>query len=175
MGDFNNYIPAGNSKEDIMRAFIGSNADYYLKYYKKLQQTGKKFSWNWSACIFSPVWFYARKMYLLGFISTFTIMLFSQGTNLLVKYMQNPNIVSMALPWTIAFFAFMIALGALGNFFYVSHVESKVIFPGEDGINKEDAAKLNMIRGGLTLSSIINAMVLTYFASTVVQMLIEML
>lgn len=175
MSEFNNFIPTGNSREDTMRLFIGNNADYYLKYYKKLKETSKKISWNWSASLLSPYWFFARKMYLLGSIVTFIIVMFSQGAAMLVNYIDNPKIYALSMPWSIACIAFWIFIGAFANYFYISHMESKVIFPGEDGINKEDAKKLNMLRGGLSLNGIINGMILSYLIGFLVENLVAML
>jgi len=58
--------------EDLWRAFIGPNADRYLKQFKKFTVTGTPryhLTWNWAPFLFSPfLWFLYRKMYLYAFV-----------------------------------------------------------------------------------------------------------
>ena len=59
------------------RAFIGNNADYYLKVFSKHE--GKKlfFHINWAALFFNLYWIFYRKMYLVGVLYTVIWMLYS--------------------------------------------------------------------------------------------------
>lgn len=46
--------------------FVGENSFYYVPKMKEIKKEKKKVSWNWSACIFSFMYYFNRKMYLTG-------------------------------------------------------------------------------------------------------------
>lgn len=46
--------------------FVGENSFYYVPRMKQMKKTGKKTSWNWSAFIFNFMYYFNRKMYLMG-------------------------------------------------------------------------------------------------------------
>lgn len=54
------------------RQFVGPNADYYLRVFKKFSANGQPrfaLSWNWPAFLYiSFLWFLYRKMYLHAFV-----------------------------------------------------------------------------------------------------------
>jgi hypothetical protein len=58
--------------EDVIRAFVQKNADYYLFKWRLMAKTGSKTSWNWAAAIFGgwlyQLWFFYRKMFLYGIV-----------------------------------------------------------------------------------------------------------
>lgn len=60
-------------KEDIGGATVGEAADYiqssaprYISKLMKMKKKNRKLSWNWAAFIFSPFWFFYRKLYKAG-------------------------------------------------------------------------------------------------------------
>ncbi|MDH4153644.1 MAG: DUF2628 domain-containing protein [Nitrospira sp.] len=59
-------------EETVWRQFIGPNADYYLRVFKKFSSNGQPrfaLSWNWPAFLYiSFLWFLYRKMYLHAFV-----------------------------------------------------------------------------------------------------------
>ncbi len=55
--------------EDVIRAFVGKNSDYYLNKWRLMAATGSKTSWNWAAFSFVTLWMAYRKMYLYAFIT----------------------------------------------------------------------------------------------------------
>lgn len=62
-----------NPNEDIGGAtvletavFTRTNARKYVSKFKKMNQGKKKLSWNWAAFIFTPYWFFFRKLYKAG-------------------------------------------------------------------------------------------------------------
>lgn len=141
--------------EQVRSRFIGSNAGYYLKYYKKLKESGKRVSWNWCSFFLSPMWFFARKMYLLGTIITAIFTMFSVGVSILYSYQNNSRAMAMLFPWSICIIAFSIALGMFGNYLYITHMETKIVFPGQSGLSKEEAEKMNTLRGGISFQGIL--------------------
>src|SRR6266568_1355784 len=75
----------GSSPDDgEARAFVGKNADYYLRNFSKFTVTGTESfapTWNWSAFGFTFVWMLYRKMYVE---SAVTFLIFCvPGLNLL--------------------------------------------------------------------------------------------
>ena len=55
----------GEYSADDISLFVRNSARRYLPKFKKIAE-GKKFSFNWAAFIFSPHWFFYRKMYKPG-------------------------------------------------------------------------------------------------------------
>jgi hypothetical protein len=46
--------------------YIQLGAKRYLSKFRKLERTGVKLGWSWAAFIFTPYWFFYRKLYWLG-------------------------------------------------------------------------------------------------------------
>ena len=46
---------------------VSEKALYYLNKFRAME-SGEKFTWNWAAFLFSPFWFFYRKMYKTGII-----------------------------------------------------------------------------------------------------------
>ena len=62
--------------------YIQLGAKRYLEKFRKIDLTGVKFGWSWAAFIFSPYWFFYRKLYWLGGIFlglTFAVSVFFAG------------------------------------------------------------------------------------------------
>ncbi len=60
-------------KDDIGGAKVGDAADYlqnaaprYISKLMKQKKSGRKLSWNWAAFLFTPYWFFYRKLYKAG-------------------------------------------------------------------------------------------------------------
>lgn len=60
---------------------INKNVGYYVKAFKRLDETGKN-TWNWAAFLFGPAWMLYRKMYLYG---TIFYMIFGTIQNVVVS------------------------------------------------------------------------------------------
>ncbi len=52
---------------NTMGAFIARNAEKYIEKFRKIS-SGNKLSFNWAAFVFSPYWFFYRKLYKPGII-----------------------------------------------------------------------------------------------------------
>lgn len=165
-------FPTIISKEDARKVFFGNNAEYYMNFYKKYNETGKKISWNWCSCLLSPMWFFARKMYLFGALFTFISTLFSLGASMIFEHGANQKIMSLMLPWSIAFLLFSVCLGLFGNYLYITHMENKIKYPGESGLNNQQVAQFNLIRGGISVNGILTGYVIVIVVSSIVNMLI---
>lgn len=162
-------LPKVSSKDDAHRLFIRTNVNYYMRFYKKYKETGKKTSWNWSAFLLNPVWFFSRKMYLYGIIDTFLISIYMYGTMSMVTYMDNPKIQAIALPWSLLFLVISLSFGLFGNYLYICHMENKVVYPGERNYSNEQVAQINFMRGGISLYGIM----LSFVCSNLIILLVE--
>jgi hypothetical protein len=99
--------------EDLMRAFIGPNADRYLQTFKKfVGPSGPRFAltWHWPAFIFEPfLWFLYRKMYLYALI-----------------YAIGPAIAFYMTQDLSADIVWRLMAGASANYIYFWHVKEQL-------------------------------------------------
>jgi hypothetical protein len=51
------------ANEERLRAAIGPKAEYYLRHWREMDESGKSYSWNWPACLLNAFWFAYRKMW----------------------------------------------------------------------------------------------------------------
>ncbi len=99
--------------EDLWRAVIGPNADWYLQIFKKFSgPSGPRFSltWDWPAFLFEPfLWFLYRKMYLYALI-----------------YAIGPAIAFYMTQDLSADIVWRIMAGASANYIYYWHVKEQL-------------------------------------------------
>lgn len=55
----------GNTVADTAE-YVQAGARKYIPKFYKLEKTGKRVSWNWAAFLFTPYWFFYRKLYAVG-------------------------------------------------------------------------------------------------------------
>jgi hypothetical protein len=91
--------------DEEIRAFVGNNADYYIRNFNKFTATGIETftpTWNWSACGAPFVWMLYRKMYALAAV-TFIIFCIP-GVNIILH----------------------IVTGMVANYLYYKHAQTKI-------------------------------------------------
>lgn len=91
---------------DEIRAFVGTNSEYYVQNFSKFTIAGTEnftMTWNWSTCCFTFFWMLYRKMYIQAAI-TFVIF-WIPGVNILLH----------------------IVAGVVGNYLYYKHAKDKII------------------------------------------------
>jgi hypothetical protein len=91
---------------DEIRAFVGTNSQYYIQNFSKFTISGtEKFTptWNWSAFCFTFFWMLYRKMYLQAVVTFFIFCL--PGINIILH----------------------IVAGVVGNYLYYRHVKDKIL------------------------------------------------
>jgi hypothetical protein len=96
----------GPIDEEELKTFIGKNADYYLRKFRKFQYAGKDqfaVTWHWPAFWLGSVWMLYRKMYLWALIA-FIIAL-----------------TPIAFPVT------MIGWAVTANYLYYLHIRKKIM------------------------------------------------
>lgn len=100
-----NHLNLAISADEI-RAFVGTNAEYYVQNFAKFTVAGTEnftISWNWSTCCFTFFWMLYRKMYVQAAI-TFVIF-WLPGINIILH----------------------IIAGIVGNYLYYKHAKDKII------------------------------------------------
>ena len=101
-----NTINVDTVTADEIRAFVGTNAYYYIQTFAKFTIMGReKFcvTWNWNCFGFTFLWMLYRKMYALSLV-TFIVFCIP-GINILLH----------------------IGAGMIGNYLYYRHVKAKII------------------------------------------------
>jgi hypothetical protein len=101
-----NTITIDSITADEIRAFVGTNAYYYIQNFSRFTIMGReKFcvTWNWNCFGFTFLWMLYRKMYALALV-TFIVFCIP-GVNLLLH----------------------IGAGMIGNYLYYRHVKAKII------------------------------------------------
>ncbi|MDD2898386.1 MAG: DUF2628 domain-containing protein [Desulfuromonadaceae bacterium] len=104
--DPENTINIDCISSDEIRAFVGSNANYYIQAFSRFTISGcEKFSvsWNWSCFGFTFLWMVYRKMYSLAVV-TFVVFCIP-GVNILLH----------------------IGAGMIGNYLYYRHAKGKIV------------------------------------------------
>jgi len=110
--------PAANVQQDLVRLFIGKNADYFLDKWSVGPNTR-----NFAAFFFGPLWLLYRKMFWQGGLILAAITVIT-----MVEFVLFPNMserihdrLSLAIGLGVA-----LLVGSLGNGWYKAHVERAV-------------------------------------------------
>ena len=84
--------------EEQWRAALGRNAEHYLKHFRKIAASGRRWvpGWNSAACVHSTAWFCYRRMYGWAFLNLIAPWLFLAAVVLLVPARGADN-VALAL------------------------------------------------------------------------------
>jgi hypothetical protein len=111
--------PQAPPQEDArLAAFVGSNADYYRKAWRPLQEVpGKKLSFNLAAMLLQVVWLLYRKLYLAAWL----LLAVMVADVALVLYLDDSQRVPAALldVWNTVFALLLLFVhGFYGNYWY---------------------------------------------------------
>ncbi len=121
--------------EDVIRAFVQKNADYYLMKWKSMANSGSKISWNWASFLLGGFWMVYRKMFLYFFI------VFIVG--LIIGFIPLLNIILGLAMW--------IAFGLLGNYGYAYFVYNKLNELKILAKNEDELRQLALQKGGTSV------------------------
>lgn len=81
----------GNTVGDTAE-YVRTSATRYIPKFYKMEKSGAKASWNWAAFLFSPYWFFYRKLYAVGGI-LLTLLLVVAGTTFSPRYIEKAQAV----------------------------------------------------------------------------------
>lgn len=93
-----------------LQQLVGTNGEYYLPKFQRMKTQNTNTSWNWVAFLVAPYWMMYRKMY--GYAIAVL------AADILISLIGVPFLSLLALGG-------YIALGVLGNYIYMKHLESK--------------------------------------------------
>jgi len=143
------------AKEERLRAAIGPRADYYLRRWREMEESGRPYSWNWPACLLNTFWFAYRRMWAPTIVTA-------------LAYLVATPFLDPTRPMRFRIAAFSLVglsfvTGAFGNLLYRRQTEKLVAGP----------ASLEQLRarGGVSLVLAIAALVVLTVLSMAVGML----
>ena len=137
-------VSGGPTNEERLRAAIGPRADYYLRHWRAMDETGKSYDWNWAACFVNLYWLAYRKMWL-GLVLFILANIAVSLVGVVVPPLNKYTIVLMILLTFVP--------GSYGNAFYRRQTEK---LAARD-LPTDQLAK----RGGTSPLALIVALVLT--------------
>ena len=99
-----------NQQLNEVSLFIQKNYKFYEKKFKKMEETGKSISWNWSAFFMGIYWMIYRKMY------------FKAGAFFIL------SLVASSTPYigSVLNIAVLVGIGMYANALYLDHVEGSI-------------------------------------------------
>ncbi len=117
---------AGEAREQLLRAFVGSKADkYFRKWQRYLAGQATDAGFNFAAFFFTVLWLVYRKMYKAAAILTAVIVVEAMAEELvfvtLLDRPSPPPAISLAVTVFIA-----VACGMLGNIWYLKHAQAAI-------------------------------------------------
>lgn len=179
----------GNTVADTA-AYVQTGANRYIPKFYAMEKAGKKVQWNWSAFLFTPYWFFYRKVYAAGavfLVLGLLVSLFSatprfqeayvsvynaqmqlySGEMSEAAYMETAQ-AFFALPETIGFLAgnlvLHIAAGLSANWFYKRKVQKDIAALRAHTENPE-SYRLGLLRRGGTSALMCIAAIFIYYAA----------
>ena len=109
-----------NQQLDEVSLFIQRNSKFYEKKFRKMEETGKSISWNWSAFFMGIYWMIYRKMY------------FKAGAFFIL------SLVASSTPYigAILNIGVLVGIGMYANALYLDHIDekiekAKILYPNE--------------------------------------------
>ena len=165
-------------------AYVRENSHYYLPRFKALADKTRSFCWSWSACFFHFIYFFYRKMYLLGALFMAVYVACLVPSILVVReYVQyfmtaaTTNLTSiLTLESTslnmwynisrIVFFGMSILLGMFGTKIYKYFAIRKIkkIKEHEKRLGHTDVKAALSSMGGVSRTTIVIILVLFFFS-----------
>jgi uncharacterized protein YneF (UPF0154 family) len=136
-------------REARLRAAVGPRADFYLDRWKKMDETGRRASWNWAACLLNVFWFAYRKMWVpmlaMGLVYLVATPLIDPA---------NPTQLRIVM-FTLVGLSFL--TGTFGNWLYRRQVEQ--LIARTPAVDDEAARAALNEKGGTSLAAAIGAFV----------------
>lgn len=168
----------GDTTAEEAASFIGTGAKFYLPKFIREEKRGKRLSWNTAAFIFSPYWFFFRKMQLFGFIVMLCMLVLtgvctskrviqsenSISTHLIESYRDGGDISSVQKEikdfmnlwenrvYVSGLFLIHLACGLTGNTLYLRHIKKKIPEIKESNSNPVKGAAALYLKGGVSIS-----------------------
>lgn len=166
-----------------MADFVGANTYYYLPLFQHFKNTGRKLSWNLSAMIFPPIYFFYRKMYAWGILSIFlgilidippmisVIQAYDMNMGILSQWANSVDLRSASFSTLynvciIASYVYLFMRAAFANWLYYRHVLGSVSKIKEQ--HGEQCREILKKKGGVSPLSILFLIVGTFMLSVII-------
>lgn len=194
-----NDIIGGHTVADTAE-FVQRNAEKYIPKFYKMERTGKKISFNWAAFLFSPYWFFYRKMNLIGaafmIVSLAVSVLcttpgvlaameqfnnayqqFISGNESITQQQLNDLLMNyLTMPEMMissaANFLLHLAAGIFGNYYYKQKVKKDISWVKESANSPEQYRILLFKRGGVSLTMVVLSAVGIYCLEQIISMVL---
>lgn len=188
----------GNKVSDVAE-YIQLNANKYIPKMYKMEKTGKKTSFNWAAFLFTPYWFFFRRMHTIGFLLMVVLLAVTgacstqrmntaaqQYDTVVENYyngtasyeeVMNANKTILTMPETIISFAVELGVklfgGFFGTYFYKKKVKSDIDDSKKTATSPEEYRLLIFKKGGISGWMCALAVIGYYCAAQIVAMMIN--
>lgn len=147
--------------ENILRAFVGKNSDFYISKWKKAKDPSKRAGWNWAGFLVGVFWLGYRKIYKILFLLL--------GLFILIDMVQ----VFIGIDFTKGVSAGLAAaFGVGGNTFYYSHMNEKLNTLKQNSQDDGELEELARKAGGATWKGV-GITVLLMIAYVIVSSILE--
>ena len=154
-------------REDVIRAFVGKNADYYINKWKSAKEPAKRAGWNWAGFFVGLFWMGYRRMYKILFMIL--------GLFILIDIIQ--LFVSFDLSRGVSIGISAVA-GGSGNSLYYNHMNQKIKSLSPNSSSDDELKELAKTAGGatwkgvgITLLLFIAYIIVTSILGTIFEML----
>jgi hypothetical protein len=142
---------SGDSQIDELRAFVGTNTEYYLrKWAPRLQDPSGDVGMNWVAVFFPTLWFAYRKMYAATFIFFGVAVaeaLLEAAVFIGMLHMPNvPSGVNLIVTLVTS-----LICGLFANAWYLSHAQRAIDRAHAQGFQDEHLLLVLSNKGGTSL------------------------
>jgi len=151
--------PTEHAEELYLRAFVGSNADYYLrKWFPLRQHAGNDGGFNWAAFLLSVMWIAYRKMYRVAAILVAILLLETVAEEILFVVILGGEVP----PGTDTVIGLVVAIicGANGNRWYLSHAKKEIAKVADRGFDQQEVIHALTQRGGASLAASLGCILL---------------
>jgi hypothetical protein len=165
-----------NLTEEEVRAFVGSNASYYLKkWWPALEgagTAGNTTGFNWAGLFLAGLWLPYRKMYRATLILWGILLLETLAEDIIyVGFLGKPE-----APGTLTSFVGIIAgmiCGGFGNAWYLSHAQKTINEVREQGLTEDSYFNALARRGGTSIAASLGFLLLGIVAMAILVLLSE--
>ncbi|QDV38534.1 DUF2628 domain-containing protein [Tautonia plasticadhaerens] len=153
-------VPAETPEQRDLRAFVGSNADYYLRRWTHLlERESAGAGFNLAAFLLSGFWLVYRKMYRVTAIFFAVILLESVVEEVIFVVVLGNEAVPAGRGLVVGLVA-AIVCGSYGNRWYYSHARRVISDVRAQGLGEQAVAGALARRGGTSLVAAIGLFVL---------------
>ncbi|MEL1135500.1 DUF2628 domain-containing protein [Desulfitobacterium sp. THU1] len=139
-------------EQELLRLYIGKNADYYLRKWSKKTAPGTALSWNMAAFLFSALWVGYRQMY--AYLVMLVGALLSADLIYIFVLKMEPDVRITIL--------ISCLMGAFGNALYYRFVQNKILQLKAQDLEFEEMKRRAATAGGPNWRGIL-ATVLLFF------------